>query len=101
MCIRDSLTRVTEMVEKPREEEAPSNLAVIGRYILTTDIFDIIRSTPPGRNGEVQLTDALQTQASEGRVLAYQFEGLRFDCGSVPGFVEATQHVFEHYYGQE
>ena len=49
----------------------------------------------------MQLTDALQTQASEGRVLAYQFEGLRFDCGSVPGFVEATQHVFEHYYGQE
>jgi UTP--glucose-1-phosphate uridylyltransferase len=98
---RDGLTRVTEMVEKPREEEAPSNLAVIGRYILTPDIFDIIRSTPPGRNGEVQLTDALQTQASEGRVLAYQFEGLRFDCGSVPGFVEATQHVFEHYYGQE
>lgn len=98
---RDGLTRVTEMVEKPLEEEAPSNLAVIGRYILTPDIFDIIRSTPPGRNGEVQLTDALQTQASEGRVLAYQFEGLRFDCGSVPGFVEATQHVFEHYYGQE
>ena len=98
---RDGLTRVTEMVEKPREEEAPSNLAVIGRYILTPDIFNIIRSTPPGRNGEVQLTDALQTQASEGRVLAFQFEGLRFDCGSVPGFVEATQHVFEHYYGQE
>ena len=98
---RDGLTRVTEMVEKPREEEAPSNLAVIGRYILTPDIFDIIRSTPPGRNGEVQLTDALQTQASEGRVLAYQFEGLRFNCGSVPGFVEAIQHVFEHYYGQE
>jgi UTP--glucose-1-phosphate uridylyltransferase len=98
---RDGLTRVTEMVEKPREEEAPSNLAVIGRYILTPDIFDIIRSTPPGRNGEVQLTDALQTQASEGRVLAYQFEGQRFDCGSVPGFVDATQHVFEHYYGQE
>lgn len=98
---RDGLTRVTEMVEKPLEEEAPSNLAVIGRYILTPDIFDIIRSTPPGRNGEVQLTDALQTQASEGRVLAYQFDGLRFDCGSVPGFVEATQHVFEHYYGQE
>ena len=97
---RDGLTRVTQLVEKPSKDEAPSNLAVIGRYILTPDIFDIIRSTPPGRNGEVQLTDALQTQASEGRVLAYQFEGLRFDCGSVPGFVEATQHVFEHYYGQ-
>ena len=97
---RDGLTRVGEMVEKPSPEEAPSNLAVIGRYILTPDIFDIIRNTPPGKNGEVQLTDALQEQAREGRVLAYQFEGLRFDCGSVPGFVEATQYVFEHYYGQ-
>ena len=98
---REGLTRVTEMVEKPAKEAAPSNLAVIGRYILTPDIFDIIRSTPPGRNGEVQLTDALQVQAREGRVLAYQFEGLRFDCGSVPGFVEATQHVYEHHYGQD
>ncbi|MEL0006305.1 MAG: UTP--glucose-1-phosphate uridylyltransferase GalU [Luminiphilus sp.] len=98
---REGLTRVTAMVEKPPPEEAPSNLAVIGRYILTPDIFDIIRSTPPGRNGEVQLTDALQVQASEGRVLAYRFQGRRFDCGSVPGFVAATQHVFEHYYGRD
>ena len=97
---RDGLTRVGEMVEKPSPEEAPSNLAVIGRYILTPDIFEIIRNTPPGKNGEVQLTDALQAQAREGRVLAYQFEGLRFDCGSVPGFVDATQYVFENYYGQ-
>ena len=94
------LTRVSEMVEKPSPQEAPSNLAVIGRYILTPDIFDIIRNTPPGKNGEVQLTDALKVQAQEGRVLAYQFEGLRFDCGNVPGFVEATQYVFEHYYGE-
>ena len=97
---RDRLNRVSEMVEKPSPKEAPSNLAVIGRYVLTPDIFDIIRNTPPGKNGEVQLTDALQAQAQEGRVLAYQFEGLRFDCGSVPGFVDATQYVFEHYYGQ-
>ena len=98
---REGLTRVTAMVEKPPREEAPSNLAVIGRYILTPDIFDIIRNTPPGRNGEVQLTDALQVQASQGRVLAYRFQGQRFDCGSVPGFVEATQHVYEHYYGRD
>lgn len=98
---REGLTRVTAMVEKPPPEEAPSNLAVIGRYILTPDIFDIIRGTPPGRNGEVQLTDALQVQASEGRVLAYRFQGRRFDCGSVPGFVAATQHVFEHYFGRD
>jgi UTP--glucose-1-phosphate uridylyltransferase len=97
----DGITRVSNMVEKPSRDEAPSNLAVIGRYILTPDIFDIIRSTPPGKNGEVQLTDALQVQAREGGVLAYQFEGRRFDCGSVPGFVEATQHVYEHYYGQD
>lgn len=100
-AIGDGLYRVSEMVEKPSAEEAPSNLAVIGRYILTPDIFDIIRNTPPGRNGEVQITDALQTQASQGGVIAYKFEGLRFDCGSVPGFVEATQHVYEHYYGQD
>ena len=98
---REGLTRVRAMVEKPPQEDAPSNLAVIGRYILTPDIFDIIRNTPPGRNGEVQLTDALQVQASQGRVLAYQFQGQRFDCGSVPGFVEATQHVYAHYYGRD
>ncbi len=95
---RNRITRVSEMIEKPSQEEAPSNLAVIGRYILTPDIFEIIRNTAPGRNNEVQLTDALQTQASHGRVIAYQFEGRRFDCGSVPGFVEATQYVYQHYY---
>ena len=99
-AIGDGLYRVSQMVEKPPVEEAPSNLAVIGRYILTPDIFDIIRNTPPGRNGEVQITDALQTQATEGRVVAYKFEGLRFDCGSVPGFVEATNHVYENLYYQ-
>jgi UTP--glucose-1-phosphate uridylyltransferase len=86
------------MVEKPALEDAPSNLAVIGRYILTPDIFDIIRETPPGRNGEVQITDALQIQANKGCVLAYKFQGQRFDCGSVPGFVEATNFVFENLY---
>lgn len=99
-AIGDGLYRVSEMVEKPSAEEAPSNLAVIGRYILTPDIFDIIRNTPPGRNGEVQITDALQTQASQGGVIAYKFEGLRFDCGSVPGFVEATNYVYENLYYQ-
>ena len=99
-AIGDGLYRVSQMVEKPSVEEAPSNLAVIGRYILTPDIFDIIRNTPPGRNGEVQITDALQTQASEGRVVAYKFDGLRFDCGSVPGFVEATNYVYEKLYYQ-
>ena len=92
----DSLYRVDKMVEKPAAEDAPSNLAVIGRYILTPDIFDIIRETPPGKNGEVQITDALMTQAEKGCVLAYKFKGQRFDCGSVPGFVEATNFVYEN-----
>ena len=94
----DGLYRVDEMVEKPAPEDAPSNLAVIGRYILTPDIFDIIRGTAPGASGEIQITDALQQQANTGGVIAYKFEGRRFDCGSVPGFVEATNHVYETIY---
>lgn len=96
--MRDGLYRVDSMVEKPSPESAPSNLAIIGRYILTPDIFDIIRNTEPGANGEVQITDALQTQAQKGCVMAYKFKGRRFDCGSVPGFVEATNHVYENIY---
>ncbi|MFV0276237.1 MAG: UTP--glucose-1-phosphate uridylyltransferase GalU [Parahaliea sp.] len=96
--LKDGIYRVAEMVEKPDPDQAPSNLAIIGRYILTPDIFDIIRNTPPGANGEVQLTDALQTQARTGCVMAYRFRGRRFDCGSVPGFVEATNYVYENIY---
>ena len=99
-AISDNIVRVTNMVEKPKPEDAPSNLAVIGRYILTPDIFDIIERTPAGTNGEVQITDALLTQANESCVMAYKFQGRRFDCGSVPGFVEATNHVFENLYGE-
>ena len=87
--------RVSDMVEKPDPEEAPSNLAIIGRYILTPDIFDILRETPAGKGGELQITDALKTQAQQGRVVAYRFRGRRFDCGSVEGFVEATNYFFE------
>jgi UTP--glucose-1-phosphate uridylyltransferase len=96
--LKDGIYRVDEMVEKPAREDAPSNLAIIGRYILTPDIFDIIRATKPGANGEIQLTDALQTQARNGCVMAYKFKGRRFDCGSVPGFVEATNYVYENIY---
>ena len=94
----EGLYRVTDMVEKPSKEEAPSNLAIIGRYILTPDIFDKIRNTEPGRNGEVQITDAILQQAKEGCVLAYKFKGKRFDCGSVDGFVEATNYCYENIY---
>ncbi len=97
-ALKDGLYRVDDMVEKPGNGEAPSNLAIIGRYILTPDIFDILRATEPGRNGEVQITDALLTQAKKGCVMAYKFEGRRFDCGSVNGFVEATNYVFENVY---
>ncbi|SDK79608.1 UTP--glucose-1-phosphate uridylyltransferase GalU [Microbulbifer yueqingensis] len=96
--IKPGLYQVTDMVEKPAAEDAPSNLAIIGRYILTPDIFDRLRETPPGKNGEVQITDALLAQAQRGCVLAYRFKGRRFDCGSVDGFVEATNHVYEHIY---
>ena len=99
--LRDGIYRVDEMVEKPSPEDAPSNLAIIGRYILTPDIFDIIRETPAGTNGEIQLTDALQIQAQRGCVMAYKFKGRRFDCGSVPGFVEATNFVYENYYPKD
>jgi UTP--glucose-1-phosphate uridylyltransferase len=99
-ALKDGLYRVDDMVEKPKPEDAPSNLAIIGRYILTPDIFDIIRATPPGKNGEVQITDALLQQARSGCVMAYKFKGRRFDCGSVPGFVEATNYVYENVYAE-
>jgi UTP--glucose-1-phosphate uridylyltransferase len=99
--LEDGVYVVSSMVEKPDPEEAPSNLAIIGRYILTPDIFDVIRDTPPGRNGEVQITDALQTQATKNMVLAYRFRGKRFDCGSVEGFVAATNFFFERWQATE
>ena len=100
-CMKDGLYRITDMVEKPSPDKAPSNLAIIGRYILTPDIFDIIERTPPGKNGELQITDALLTQAQNGCVLAYKFKGRRFDCGSVDGFVEATNYVYQNMYKSE
>lgn len=96
--VREDIYRVTDMVEKPEPDNAPSNLAVIGRYILTPDIFDILRETKPGKNNEVQLTDAIMTQAKKGCVMAYKFKGRRFDCGSVSGFVEATNYCYENIY---
>jgi UTP--glucose-1-phosphate uridylyltransferase len=97
--LSDRLFRVTDMVEKPKRESAPSNLAIIGRYILTPDIFDILEATEPGKNGELQITDALLTQARSGCVIAYRFNGRRFDCGSVAGFVDATNYFYQLKYG--
>ena len=89
----DDTYRVTDMIEKPEPKDAPSNMAIIGRYILTPDIFDILRNTKPGKGGEIQITDALLTQAKQGKVIAYKFKGRRFDCGSVEGYVEATNYL--------
>lgn len=87
-----TIIQVTNMVEKPNIHEAPSNLAIIGRYILTPDIFEILTTIKPDKNGEIQITNALLHQAKESRVIAYKFKGKRFDCGSVTGYVEATNH---------
>jgi len=82
--------RVKSMVEKPSPDEAPTNLAIIGRYILTPEIFDVLENTAPDKNGEIQITDALMTLAKEGKVIAYKFQGTRFDCGSVKGHLMAN-----------
>ncbi len=97
-AIRDDLLRIQYMVEKPEPAKAPSNLAIIGRYILTPDIFDLLEQTAPGKGGEIQLTDALQRQAAEGCVIGYRFRGQRFDCGSAEGYIQASNFCFEHFY---
>ena len=88
----DNMYQVTDMVEKPEEKHAPSNMAIIGRYILTPDIFDILNNIKPDKTGEIQITDALRIQAKQGKVIAYKFKGKRFDCGDVKGYLEATNH---------
>tara|TARA_B110000008_G_scaffold279147_1_gene325120 strand:- start:1580 stop:2410 length:831 start_codon:yes stop_codon:yes gene_type:complete len=88
----EDIYRVTDMVEKPSEENAPSNMAIIGRYILTPDIFNILKKIKPDKGKEIQITDALLQQAKQGKVIAYKFKGERFDCGSVEGYVQATNY---------
>ena len=92
--IGDGLIMVNNMVEKPNPQDAPSNLAIIGRYILTPQIFNFLDHTAPGKNGEIQITDALLRQAQDNIVIAYKFKGRRFDCGSINGFVEATNYFY-------
>jgi UTP--glucose-1-phosphate uridylyltransferase len=88
--VEDDLARVVDIVEKPSPEEAPSNLAAIGRYVLTPEIFDAIRETPPGAGGEIQLTDAIGLLAREQAVYAYVFEGARYDIGKRLDYLMAT-----------
>jgi UTP--glucose-1-phosphate uridylyltransferase len=84
---------VSGLVEKPDADEAPSNLASIGRYVLKPDIFDILRTQPAGAGGEIQLADAINTQAANNAVEAVTLNGRRFDCGSVQGYLDAIMHV--------
>ena len=88
--VEDNLARVIQIVEKPPPEEAPSNLAAIGRYVLTPEIFDALRETPPDERGEVQLTDALNLLAQQQTVYAYVYEDVRYDIGKKLDFLRAT-----------
>ncbi|MDX1658518.1 MAG: UTP--glucose-1-phosphate uridylyltransferase GalU [Nitriliruptorales bacterium] len=86
----DDVFRATNLVEKPAADEAPSNLAIIGRYVLPAEIFDVIEQTPPGRGGEIQLTDALEAMAQDEPIMAVRFDGVRHDTGDKLGFLKAT-----------
>ncbi len=92
--ISDRAAKISHMVEKPKPADAPSNLAVVGRYVLPGSIFRVPGRDPPGAGGEIQLTDAIEDLLKDqGKVLAYRFEGERFDCGNKLGLVRATMHM--------
>lgn len=89
--------RIRAIVEKPQPEMAPSNLAVVGRYVLDSRIFDLLEKTKPGAGGEIQLTDAIATLLADNPVHAYRFQGTRFDCGTHLGLIEATiRYALDH-----
>lgn len=88
--LSDRVERITQIVEKPKPADAPSNLAVVGRYLLTPRIFELIRRQKPGAGGEIQLTDGIQKLIAEEQILAYRFDGRRFDCGSKLGYLQAS-----------
>ncbi|GAB7026727.1 UTP--glucose-1-phosphate uridylyltransferase GalU [Geotalea toluenoxydans] len=88
--ISDRIYEVVDMVEKPKQEDAPSDLAIIGRYILTPDIFPILEKQEPGKGGEIQLTDAIKKLAKDEAIYGCRFEGIRHDCGDKLGFLKAT-----------
>jgi len=92
---RDGTITIKNMVEKPDPKDAPSNFAIIGRYILQPKIFEILKKIKPGVGGEIQITDALRNLTETENVIGLVFKGLRFDCGSVDGFVKATNYFYE------
>jgi UTP--glucose-1-phosphate uridylyltransferase len=91
--VSDRAAKIRLVVEKPKPDVAPSNLAIVGRYVLPGRIFDLLENTTPGAGGEIQLTDAIEALLSEQSVLAYRFKGTRFDCGNKLGLVKATLHM--------
>ena len=91
--VEENLARIVSIVEKPEPDEAPSNLAAIGRYVFTPEIFDALRVTTPGRGGEIQLTDAINTLAQDQAVYAYVFENGRYDVGNVLDYLKATIEI--------
>jgi UTP--glucose-1-phosphate uridylyltransferase len=98
VIVRNNETRlVTGLIEKPNFENAPSNLASIGRYVLTPDIFDILRNQSIGVVNEIQLTDAINAQAVNNTVEAVLLNGKSFDCGSVEGYINAIKYVSQNY----
>jgi UTP--glucose-1-phosphate uridylyltransferase len=86
----DRTSRMSHIVEKPAPEQAPSTLAVLGRYVLEPEVFAHLRTIPRGAGGEIQLTDAIARMVPDGRTYAYRYQGQRFDCGSKEGFLAAT-----------
>lgn len=89
-AISSTEERITGIVEKPKIEDAPSTLAVVGRYVLRPEVFAELAATPRGRGGEIQLTDAIERRVAAGEVIARRFSGTRFDCGSKAGFLQAN-----------
>ena len=88
--VTDRLEQITAIVEKPKPEDAPSTLAVVGRYILTPRIFHFLENVTPGSGGEIQLTDGIAALLTEQQALAYRYDGVRYDCGSKLGYLQAT-----------
>jgi UTP--glucose-1-phosphate uridylyltransferase len=88
--VGDRMIQIEKLVEKPKQGTSPSNLAVIGRYVLPPDVFEILENTKPGAGGEIQLTDALDKLAAQGRLIGYAFEGQRYDAGDRLGYLKAN-----------
>jgi len=88
--VNEQIEQVSGIVEKPKPEEAPSTLGVVGRYILTPRIFHHLDKVKPGAGGEIQLTDGISALLAEEQILAYRYDGVRYDCGSKAGYMEAT-----------